>query len=157
MVPQTFAALSALHAGGEAAVDALIAEGRAVLAYRNTVRDSHVKRAVAVVLRAAPQWRCGIVNCSTLTSEVGNAICTATGAHLAAMWSYDHAKRSYYVSLRSNSDAVDVSLLAKSMGGGGHRRAAGFTWAGATVDELIDHAAPLPAPVELEHEASASA
>lgn len=146
MVPQTFEAFAALHAGGEAAVDALIAEGRAVVAYRNTVRDSHVKRSVAVALRAAPQWRCGIVNCSTLTSEVGNAICTATGAHFAAMWSYDHAKRSYYVSLRSNSDEVDVSVLAKAFGGGGHKRAAGFSWEGKSIEELIDPTATVAPP-----------
>ncbi len=40
---------------------------------------------------------------------------------------YDHAKRHYYVSLRSDSDEVDVSVIAKSLGGGGHRRASGFT------------------------------
>ncbi len=42
---------------------------------------------------------------------------------------YDHAKRHYYVSLRSDSDDVDVSVIAKSLGGGGHKRASGFTCA----------------------------
>ena len=40
---------------------------------------------------------------------------------------YDLAKRHYYVSLRSASDAVDVSVICKAMGGGGHKRAGGFT------------------------------
>ncbi len=31
------------------------------------------------------------------------------------------------MSLRSASDAVDVSVICKAMGGGGHKRAGGFT------------------------------
>ena len=43
------------------------------------------------------------------------------------MADYDHVKRHFYVSLRSDSDEVDVSIIAKSLGGGGHKRASGFT------------------------------
>ena len=31
------------------------------------------------------------------------------------------------VSLRATDDRVDVSVIARSLGGGGHRRAAGFS------------------------------
>jgi bifunctional oligoribonuclease and PAP phosphatase NrnA len=63
------------------------------------------------------------------------------------------------VSLRAAGDDVDVSLIARAQGGGGHRRAAGFTTT-LTLEELIaflrpavaaqvhaadDHAAPAPA------------
>jgi bifunctional oligoribonuclease and PAP phosphatase NrnA len=41
------------------------------------------------------------------------------------------------VSLRATGEDVDVSLIARSRGGGGHRRAAGFFTA-AEPDELID-------------------
>jgi bifunctional oligoribonuclease and PAP phosphatase NrnA len=40
------------------------------------------------------------------------------------------------VSLRATDDDVDVSLIARAQGGGGHRRAAGFTTA-VELDELI--------------------
>ncbi len=41
------------------------------------------------------------------------------------------------VSLRSTDGLVDVSLIARALGGGGHRRAAGFSTAMAP-DELVD-------------------
>jgi bifunctional oligoribonuclease and PAP phosphatase NrnA len=40
------------------------------------------------------------------------------------------------VSLRASDDRVDVSRIARAQGGGGHRRAAGFTTA-MTMDDLI--------------------
>jgi phosphoesterase RecJ-like protein len=58
------------------------------------------------------------------------------------------------VSLRATSDDVDVSVIAREQGGGGHRRAAGFTTT-LEVEPLIEflrgalaaqlHAAPAPA------------
>jgi bifunctional oligoribonuclease and PAP phosphatase NrnA len=41
------------------------------------------------------------------------------------------------VSLRSTDEAVDVSIIAREQGGGGHRRAAGFSTA-LELDELIE-------------------
>ena len=45
-------------------------------------------------------------------------------------------KGQHKVSLRATDDDVDVSAIARAQGGGGHRRAAGFTTALA-IDELI--------------------
>jgi phosphoesterase RecJ-like protein len=42
----------------------------------------------------------------------------------------------YKVSLRATDDEVDVSAIARAQGGGGHRRAAGFTTA-LSLEELI--------------------
>jgi len=42
------------------------------------------------------------------------------------------------VSLRANDERVDVSRTARGLGGGGHRRAAGFT-SSLAVPELFDH------------------
>ena len=42
------------------------------------------------------------------------------------------------VSLRANDERVDVSRTARGLGGGGHRRAAGFT-SSLGVPELFDH------------------
>jgi len=41
------------------------------------------------------------------------------------------------VSMRSASDAVDVSLIARQRGGGGHKRAAGFS-SDESIDEIIE-------------------
>jgi phosphoesterase RecJ-like protein len=41
------------------------------------------------------------------------------------------------ISLRSSHDEVDVSAVAREMGGGGHRQAAGFA-SELSIDELID-------------------
>jgi phosphoesterase RecJ-like protein len=41
-------------------------------------------------------------------------------------------------SLRSHPDGVDVSMIARSFGGGGHRRAAGFS-TDLTMDEITQH------------------
>jgi phosphoesterase RecJ-like protein len=40
-------------------------------------------------------------------------------------------------SFRTIHDTVDVSTWAKKMGGGGHKKAAGFTTTG-TIDEVLD-------------------
>jgi bifunctional oligoribonuclease and PAP phosphatase NrnA len=45
------------------------------------------------------------------------------------------------VSLRAADDDVDVSVIARAQGGGGHRRAAGFSTT-LSVDELIDFLRP---------------
>ena len=45
-------------------------------------------------------------------------------------------KGQHKVSLRATDDDVDVSVIARAQGGGGHRRAAGFTTA-MTEDELL--------------------
>jgi len=45
-------------------------------------------------------------------------------------------KGQHKVSLRATDDDVDVSVIARAQGGGGHRRAAGFTTA-MSEDELL--------------------
>ena len=45
-------------------------------------------------------------------------------------------KGQHKVSLRATDDDVDVSVIARAQGGGGHRRAAGFSTT-LELDELI--------------------
>lgn len=138
-VPQTWDAYAALHAGGDAAVAALIAKGASILEYRNGVVDSHVRRAQPAVLRAAPALRARVVCATTLASEIGNALCKGGAADFAIVWSFDHGKREFFVSLRSlDGDRADVSLIAKQFGGGGHKCAAGFSYKGASIEDLLD-------------------
>jgi nanoRNase/pAp phosphatase (c-di-AMP/oligoRNAs hydrolase) len=61
---------------------------------------------------------------------------------------YDLAKRHYYVSLRSASDAVDVSAICKALGGGGHKRAGGFTCERLEDVLVFADGSPVGAPAE---------
>jgi phosphoesterase RecJ-like protein len=49
----------------------------------------------------------------------------------------DGARAARKVSLRSTDGAVDVSEIARAEGGGGHRRAAGFS-TDLTYDEIVE-------------------
>jgi hypothetical protein len=60
-----------------------------------------------------------VVNSTVFASELGNAMCVQCGAALGVVWQYNHVQGITNVSLQSNSDQVDVSLIAKSMGVGG--------------------------------------
>jgi phosphoesterase RecJ-like protein len=44
----------------------------------------------------------------------------------------------YSVSFRAQTDAVDVSLIAKQLGGGGHKPAAGAKFAASSIQEALD-------------------
>ena len=74
-VPNTFEALEALRGKGAAGIEELMAAGASITKYKETVIDSHVKRAVTGTLKAAPQFKCRFVNGSTLASEIGNVLC----------------------------------------------------------------------------------
>jgi hypothetical protein len=186
-VPNTFEALEALRGKGAAGIEELMAAGASITKYKETVIDSHVKRAVTGTLKAAPQFKCRFVNGSTLASEIGNVLCeraenkdetvaaifcaccarsaaarpssppflpmhahALTHNSLVPMFcaAYDLAKRHYYVSLRSASDAVDVSAICKALGGGGHKRAGGFTCERLEDVLVFADGAPVGAPAE---------
>ena len=72
----------------------------------------------------------------TMTSDAGNLM--AEGQPFAACYMDGPKVRAF--SLRSRSDGVDVSEIAKAYGGGGHRNAAGFlvSFARAAEFEIID-------------------
>lgn len=64
------------------------------------------------------------VNCNHyFASDVGSVL--AKGYPFAVCY-YDNARGRRVFSLRANKGGVDVSLIAKRMGGGGHAAAAGF-------------------------------
>ena len=70
-------------------------------------------------------------------SEIGSRL--SPDCDVAMIWYYDHADRLIKVSLRSFHDTVDVSEVAKKFGGGGHKKASGFTLPGdANVDDIFD-------------------
>ena len=131
-VEGTFESWSAMLARGEEGVDRLCASGAAILAYRDKLRDGHASRAAPCRLKVAPQYKGRIVNATTLASDIGNAIASQPGVDYALMWSYVHdgpevPGGALHCSLRSASDACDVSVIAQALGGGGHKRASGFS------------------------------
>lgn len=161
LVDKTFQGWKELVEEGEAGIERLIGAGRAVLAYQHKVRDGHVKRSRPTRLAGALPYIGLVCNGSTLASDIGNAMCQVDlpseggsgvegGAPLpprvqfGAIYEYDVDKRAFRVSLRSDSDEVDVSLMAKVYGGGGHRRAAGFTYTGASIEDILLPVGGLP-------------
>jgi len=174
MLEKDFAAWRGVLEAGEAGLRAVVESGRAIVAHKAKTRDSHVKRAWPARLRAAPELLGLVVNGSTQASDIGNALCQARlpppaappaeagGASAAEapaaaargapgglaafgmIWEFDHATRVFRVSLRSDCDEVDVSAIAKKLGGGGHRRAAGFSHTGASIYDLLLEVEPAP-------------
>jgi hypothetical protein len=136
-LPFEFSAWDAFLSQGQLAVDHTIAKGSAILEYKETVKTSHVARAVPCVLNVAPHLNGMIVNTSTMASEIGNALASLPGVDFAFLWNFSYASSSYVCSLRSASDAVDVSAIARAFGGGGHKRAAGFSFTGDRLEDLF--------------------
>lgn len=87
---------------------------------------SYVSRRSLEFFEAAPSDLEGIVSQLRQTKGVE-----------AAMFLYETEPQTYKVSLRSK-ESVDVSVIAKIFGGGGHARAAGFTMKG-TVHDVINN------------------
>lgn len=103
-------------------LDQLAMEGATLLRYRARLVDQAMKPIWADV---AGYW-VPVVNTTVLQSEVGNQLCKENpDAKFSASY-FDSLVDGHRVwSLRSVGD-FDVSEVAKSMGGGGHRNAAGF-------------------------------
>ncbi len=97
----------------------MLAEGAALLRHENKQVDR--------IVRASKPWRvCGhlvpAVNTSVLQSEVGHRL--APGSPFAVCW-VEGADGFWYLSLRSTDEGLDVGAIARELGGGGHRNAAG--------------------------------
>lgn len=99
----------------------LVTEGTAILRAEQQLVEQHVRHAVGAVMSGHPIL---YVNATVLQSEIGQAL-AADRAFSATYFDSDSGKRIW--SLRSSPSGIDVSEIAKSMGGGGHKHAAGFT------------------------------
>ena len=100
-----------------------------------------------------------VVNASHWMSEIGARL--APDCDFALIWYWDHDSELTKVSLRAFHETVDVSEISKKFGGGGHKKAGGFTLPGdihiesifddVPVEEALEEPVELPAPmVELE-------
>lgn len=59
-----------------------------------------------------------------LASDLGSNLSSRPECDFAILWNYDHINEKYNVSMRS-TDKVDVSVICKKFGGGGHPNASG--------------------------------
>lgn len=98
-----------------------IAEGRGILRYKQRQRERVLKNARTATI-AGHEVPC--VNTPVFQSEVCNDL--AEGHPFAAAW-FQRADGTRQWSLRSSHDGgLDVGAIARSLGGGGHKHAAGF-------------------------------
>ncbi|HEX2171367.1 MAG TPA: DHHA1 domain-containing protein [Dehalococcoidia bacterium] len=115
-------------------VEQLRQDGEAILRYQTQQIQRLIERASTVELAG---HRVPILNAPVWQSELGNQL--AQGQPFAVLWYQLGDERVY--SLRSTDEGVDVGALAKSLGGGGHRNAAGFR-----LSKPADHPFPASAP-----------
>jgi len=102
--------------------DDAIKRGSYILAYSKSVIK---KVADQATLRTWQGKKIYIVNSSHWMSEIGAKL--APDCAFAVIWFFDHDRQEYRVSLRAFHDEVDVSEIAKTQGGGGHKKASGFS------------------------------
>jgi hypothetical protein len=121
--PQQFDVWDALIEELETVGDtSAIVQGRAIVRQR----EQDIQRALPVVTRRLTVGGVEVpVAClpAAWASEAGHIL--AQGEPFAAIY-YDGPEQRHF-SLRSAEDGLDVSEVAKAYGGGGHRRAAGFS------------------------------
>lgn len=118
----------------DSAVDDAIKRGSYILAYSKNVVSKIAKH-------ATPRKMGGkdilVVNSPHWMSEIGAAL--SPRCDFAVIWFYDHDTHQVKVSLRAHHDDADVSEIAKKYGGGGHRKAAGFSLpANVSIETIFD-------------------
>jgi uncharacterized protein len=97
-----------------------IAEGAAIRRQERQIVETHLRHAREIELAG---HRVMAVNATVLFSEIAGEL--AKGKPFGACY-FDRFDGKRQWSLRSDDHGVDVSVIAKSFGGGGHARAAGF-------------------------------
>lgn len=91
-----------------------------------TIGNDHIGTVTAFIFNGTAYRTC-VVNCSyDIASETGAYISSFEQIDFAVLWRYHNPSKEFYISLRSSGN-IDVSSIAKSFGGGGHKNAAGFS------------------------------
>jgi len=109
-------------------IDKLIKDGSIILEYNKRTIEQTCKHAHDRVFKKSlyKKYKTCVVNSPTLQSEIGNYLSSDCGYDIALVWYFDHSSNSTNVSIRTGRNDVDVSEIAKTFGGGGHKKAAGF-------------------------------
>jgi len=105
--------------------ESVVAAGEAVIAYQKQVVDKHLKSVEVYNLLG---HKVAVVNATTMISEVCHeALNQHPEADFALSWQDLVKEKKRVFSLRGRKGGVDVSEVAKKLGGGGHASAAGFS------------------------------
>jgi len=132
VVPFDFRSYERLQ--GDPAVEGIIKLGCYILPYRNATIKKLCKNAVSKKLG---EHSALVLNTPYLMSEIGNEL--AGNCDIAVIWYYDHLKKCIKISFRAINEDVDVSVIAKKLGGGGHKSAAGCMLPpGMSIEELFN-------------------
>jgi len=116
--------------------DDAVKRGSYILAYSKTVIKKVAEKASQRKFKGMDVL---VVNSSHWMSEIGASL--SPNCDFAVIWYYDHESMGIKVSLRAFHDVVDVSEVAKTYGGGGHKKAAGFNLPGdCNIEEIFDDA-----------------
>lgn len=113
-------------------VDSAIAKGSAWIEYQNIMIDRIMRKASYIIQEIDGEPRIVVYSNSTdLKSDIGNKLFNKIPiADFSVVWDYDIWKNQTVISLRSTNDRLDVSVIAKKFGGGGHRNASGLAYEG---------------------------
>jgi len=121
------------HQSPKELMEYIIDVGSSLVEAKNNQVNELINNCAGEVFDTATNKYIAIVNCpGFLASKVGNRL--SENCPYAICWYYNEQEKKYIFSLRSNKNFLkwfDVSLIAKSHGGGGHANAAGFsssTW-----------------------------
>lgn len=118
MVPLDFVAWDHMAA---CAWQEFAADGRLILQRDAEIVATHVRHAVP---QEVGGYTVPVVNATTLMNEIGHEL--SKGQPFSATYFDDLKAGVRRWSLRSQPDGQDVGAVAESLGGGGHRHAAGF-------------------------------
>ena len=120
MIPFEFEAFTEFE--DDSTFDDACKRGAYILAYSKTVVKKVSDQAT---LRTWQGKKIYIVNSSHWMSEIGGRL--SPDCDFVVIWHFDHDRQEYRVSLRSFHEDIDVSEIAKQFGGGGHKKASGFS------------------------------
>lgn len=133
-VPYDFREYDAYCEPFSAKMSSALSEGRIT---RKFMDDCVAKLCKTASLRKLKTYDVCVVNSSQFMSDIGMKLSSSRNCDVGMVWYFDHHNKTCCVSLRSSTDAVDVSEIALCFGGGGHTRAAGFRWAG-DIEDIFD-------------------
>lgn len=105
-----------------------IEEGRHWLNYKKIIVDRLVRKTNYIIQEINEKYMIVLYcNSSEFTSDVGNEMMlNFSFGDFACIWSYNMYKDITQYSLRSSNDKSNVAVIAKTLGGGGHRNASGL-------------------------------
>lgn len=119
--------------GPRAVMDQIIDEAKAIKAYKDD-NIKHIVESKVTLLTIEMDgalYIVGYFNTPLYISEAGNEILKRYSfVDFACNVQFDFGHEETYMSLRSDDQRADVSAIAKRLGGGGHRNAAGLKLSG---------------------------